>query len=346
MVIFLFSTKVLFQNHLTTDVFENSFQPVLQNMNLETKVNSAACSEKRKVYQHPKLSREVIATMDGIMKKLGPKIWQCKTCYKEFRTLRDSRRHAETHVEGQIHACGVCDRKFSSSSNLQGHRSKYQHNSDLKPYPKQDTFCYGCNKIFATISCLKEHKEAVHDCLRFPCDCCQHMASSRQNLRGHKLKKHPNEKTSSQLHPIKMTMEENKKINKINKERNFIQINYKKANWAQDPVPMDLEYSTEAMPGDRFEIKKCSVTLEEPEDIQNALREQVKLVKKLKARGLALRKLKIGDICYICGKKGSFNGIYIHRIIFHFLRGNNCRICESRNMSASNFKIHMTKHRP
>ena len=58
----------------------------------------------------------------------------------------------------------------------------------------------------------------------------------------------------------------------------------------------DLECSTEAMPGDRFEVKKFSLILGEPEGIQNALREQVKLVNKLKARGLALRKSKTGDI--------------------------------------------------
>ena len=228
----------------TAELFDNSIQPVIQDMNLKTKVSSATCREKRKVYQHPKLSKEVIATIDGIIKQLGPKIWQCKTCYKEFKTLRESRRHAETHVEGLIHACGVCDHKFSSSSKLKKHRSYYQHYSDLtwkhqKHFPKPDTICYVCNKTFATCSSLKEHKEAVHDRLRFPCDCCQHTASSRRNLRGHKLKKHPNEKMASQLHPFRITLEEIKKFKIRYNERN-----YNNASWlrgVQDPVPMDLE---------------------------------------------------------------------------------------------------------
>ena len=365
-----------------SDLFENSIQPVLQDMNLQTKVNSATCIEKSNVYKHPKLSREVIATIDGTIKHLGPKIWQCKTCFKEFKALSESRRHAETHLEGQIHACGVCDRKFSSSSSLKGHRSYHQHYSDLKLKRKQDTTCLGCNKIFATCFSLKEHKEAVHDRLKFPCDCCQHMASSRRNLQGHKLKKHPKEKTSSQLHPIKMTIEENKKIkirydlrshklkmhpkkktssqvhpikmtfeeNKKIKirynERNLIERNYNKASWLQWVQDPDREFSTEAMCADRFEVKKCSVALGEPEDIQNALREQVKLVNKLKVRGLALKKSNTGDICYICGKKGSRQGIYRHKEIFHFMRGINCRICERRNMCTMNFKSHMMKHHP
>ena len=108
----------------------------------------------------------------------------------------------------------------------------------------------------------------------------------------------------------------------------------------------DLQCSTEAMSGGRFEVKKCGVSLGEPEGIQNALREQVKLVNKLKARGLALRKSKTWDIFYICGKKGSSNGIYYDKEMFHFMRGKNCRICERRNMCTTNFKIHMTKHHP
>ena len=45
--------------------------------------------------------------------------------------------------------------------------------------------CDVCFKVFTTSSSVQEHKLAVHEKIKFPCDMCKWEASSRRNLRGH-----------------------------------------------------------------------------------------------------------------------------------------------------------------
>ena len=232
----------------------------------------------------------------------------------------------------------------------QSYCSKYQQNSNstfrnVQSLLPREKICYLCSKTFTANSSLKEHKQAVHDLLRFPCHCCKHMASSRRNLRGHKAKKHPNEKMSYLLHPVKMALEEAKQYNtrkhlkmkRIRKQR--------KTSWVHDPVPMDLECSSEALPVNRLESKKCCVSLRKSEDVNNLLEKQVEIVNTLRKKGLELRMSKTGDICDICGKTLlTRQGVYIHKQIIHFMEGKDCTICERKNMCKSNYMIHMMKH--
>ena len=64
-------------------------------------------------------------------------------------------------------------------------------------YPKADErkrshSCDVCLKEFTTLWSAQEHRDAVHDNIRYLCDLCEHSASSKRNLRGHIGKKHQN----------------------------------------------------------------------------------------------------------------------------------------------------------
>ena len=69
------------------------------------------------------------------------------------------------------------------------------------------TVCDVCNKIFTTNWGMIEHKTSVHDGIRFPCAHCEHIASSKRNLRGHINKKHPEKELPATYNTIKLTDE-------------------------------------------------------------------------------------------------------------------------------------------
>ena len=115
----------------------------------------------------------------------------------------------------------------------------------------------------------------------------------------------------------------------------------------QDSVPMDQDCSNEVISGDKFEIKKCYVVLENSEEVQKAIEDQVKIVKNLRMRGLVLRNIGSGDICDICGKKTkTTGGVYSHKKIYHYMEGLMCNICGRRNMQYGNYRTHMKTHNP
>ena len=117
--------------------------------------------------------------------------------------------------------------------------------------------------------------------------------------------------------------------------------------WVQDPVPLDHNGSTEAISGEKFEIKKCYVAIGNSETVQEAIEDQVKIVSNLRMKGIQIRNIGSGDICDICGKKTkSTGGVYSHKKIFHYMEGFMCDICGRRNMQQGNYKAHMKKHHP
>ena len=50
--------------------------------------------------------------------------------------------------------------------------------------------CNICFKVFTASGSVGEHKLAVHERVKFPCDLCKYSASSKRNLRGHMTRKH------------------------------------------------------------------------------------------------------------------------------------------------------------
>jgi hypothetical protein len=65
------------------------------------------------------------------------------------------------------------------------------------------TPCDICAKVFTTKWSMQEHRDSVHEGIRFLCDHCDHIASSKRNLRGHMGKKHPDHPLPAQYTSIK-----------------------------------------------------------------------------------------------------------------------------------------------
>ena len=58
--------------------------------------------------------------LDKMIEKNGG-LWECKVCGKTARNKGDTKKHAETHIEGILHACQICSKLFSTRDSLQVH---------------------------------------------------------------------------------------------------------------------------------------------------------------------------------------------------------------------------------
>lgn len=61
---------------------------------------------------------------------------------------------------------------------------------EVEASPTDTTTCATCGKVFTTRFGLREHAMAVHEGVRYLCDHCDHVASSKRNLRGHMGRRH------------------------------------------------------------------------------------------------------------------------------------------------------------
>ena len=107
--------------------------------------------------------------------------------------------------------CDFCPKTFARKADLERHTKKYHPvmtevaipgENGVESYESYDyghynnlnlnaTPCDICAKVFTTKWSMQEHRDSVHEGIRFLCDHCDHIASSKRNLRGHMGKKHP-----------------------------------------------------------------------------------------------------------------------------------------------------------
>merc|ERR1712129_61636 len=101
-------------------------------------------------------------------------------------------------------------KKIHSTGNDFLDESLTKTTSEAEPWNKVDsnTVCSICNKKFSASYSLDEHKKAVHEGIRFPCDFCDHISSSKRNLRGHMRGKHPAEELPVTYRMKKLSEEE------------------------------------------------------------------------------------------------------------------------------------------
>ena len=89
-----------------------------------------------------------------------------------------------------------CPKSFSWVAELDEHVEKYQHPNNatnlelIKEAPWNlvgitEKTCNICFKEFTTIHSLKTHIDSVHENIKLLCDHCDHIFSSKRNLRGH-----------------------------------------------------------------------------------------------------------------------------------------------------------------
>ena len=100
------------------------------------------------------------------------------------------------------HECEFCPKSFARRNDAERHVKKYhtvggegvENGTDKDPIDFGNlnaTVCDVCQKVFTTKWSMQEHRDSVHEGIRFLCDHCDHIASSKRNLRGHMGKKHP-----------------------------------------------------------------------------------------------------------------------------------------------------------
>ena len=77
-------------------------------------------------------------------------IWKCKICGKTATLKGNLKKHMETHVEGKIHSCNICQKDFSTKIGLMNHTSSIHS----KLY-----FCRVCEKSDMNKKYLQYHKK-------------------------------------------------------------------------------------------------------------------------------------------------------------------------------------------
>ena len=147
-------------------------------------------------------------------------VWTCPECFEEIKHKKNVKRHKsicnkprnpKPSVEIK---CDVCDKLFSSKSNLTKHSFKIhgiskskllpcgfdncQFMSDSKPEIKKHItlnhsgkpklMCTVCKAVYHSSSGLQNHTLTVH---RVPCSNCLETFSNQKKLRIHMLKTHP-----------------------------------------------------------------------------------------------------------------------------------------------------------
>ena len=120
-------------------------------------------------------------------------------------------RQTEVETNHRQFECEYCPQSFSRGIELDGHVEKYHHIksvTNLEPIKDEldqgpwnivdmtEKTCNICFKKFTTTHSLKEHKDSLHEHIKFMCGHCDHISSSKRNLRGHMGKRHPDLPTS------------------------------------------------------------------------------------------------------------------------------------------------------
>nr|XP_008200277.1 PREDICTED: zinc finger protein 774 isoform X1 [Tribolium castaneum]XP_015833171.1 PREDICTED: zinc finger protein 774 isoform X1 [Tribolium castaneum]XP_015833172.1 PREDICTED: zinc finger protein 774 isoform X1 [Tribolium castaneum] len=113
------------------------------------------------------------------------KIWQCKTCFKEFGHQYTLMRHLPTHTDERKFQCNTCGKAFRQMSTLSQHRAIHSHE---RPY-----VCEICQKTFNRVSTLISHRKTHTGIKPHQCHLCNKAFHQKGNLRNH-IFTHTNER--------------------------------------------------------------------------------------------------------------------------------------------------------
>ncbi|KAK2586030.1 hypothetical protein KPH14_010597 [Odynerus spinipes] len=167
------------------------------HMRLHTKKNVHLCKLCNKVFTYPSYLEEHMKThnkeYNDSKKILQLGGFQCHTCKKRFRLIKNLKAHEKLHTgkdlvrSVKVHKCEYCNKCFTQKGNLVEH---LRIHTKVKPFE-----CKLCGKRFSQSSHLKNH-EASHVSLRqHQCRLC----GKRFKLANH-LKRHLNLHTGSKTY--------------------------------------------------------------------------------------------------------------------------------------------------
>ncbi|XP_058818989.1 zinc finger protein 431-like [Topomyia yanbarensis] len=133
--------------------------------------------------------------------------FECKICYRKYKSARDLRGHQRFVYYDKIHTCDTCGKGFSQESSLSVHMArhkkeakfpcpicgkKYKHEIIVRncitrhERPKEHK-CKICNVIFPAASNLYSHMVSHSADRRYKCDVCGQMFKRSFHLRKHKI---------------------------------------------------------------------------------------------------------------------------------------------------------------
>ena len=92
------------------DVFPSQAKPIISKLTEDGKVK-VNLKERNQALEN---------TIDSMLKPEGS-LWACSACGKTGAIKWVLRNHIETHIEGFVHMCPHCEKKFRTSNALQFH---------------------------------------------------------------------------------------------------------------------------------------------------------------------------------------------------------------------------------
>ncbi|XP_071140696.1 uncharacterized protein [Mytilus edulis] len=146
---------------LPIDSFPNSMNPTMPynpNLNLQpSKVGPVRRNSGSKSRSASKNS-EITSKQKDVVE-----IYQCKTCSRKFSQVGNFHNHMKTH-ESKVCSCGICEKEFSDSYELQRHM-RNTHTGSM-PYK-----CEQCDREFSQYNNLRRHLR-VHNGKNYKCHLC------------------------------------------------------------------------------------------------------------------------------------------------------------------------------
>ena len=123
------------------------------------------------------------------VKEEQPKLFRCKTCFKEFRYLARYKAHVHNKHEklaSALHLCDKCPKAYIHGRSLAKHQAKSHGEFE----------CDECDVISMSQADESKHRKKHHQ-ENFKCKSCEDIFDAREKLRQHTKCKHRGKKYRS-----------------------------------------------------------------------------------------------------------------------------------------------------
>lgn len=151
------------------------------HMRLHTKINVHSCKICDKIFSYPSYLQEHLKThkesSNSDMRIEENKTFECVSCKKKFRLLKNLKAHERLHTGKDLMRCEICDKTFSRNYNLKIHLRTHK---TTKPHK-----CEYCNKCFVQKGNLAEHIRIHTKIKPFECKICGKHFSQSSHLKNH-----------------------------------------------------------------------------------------------------------------------------------------------------------------
>ncbi|XP_058447204.1 zinc finger protein 271-like isoform X2 [Malaya genurostris] len=133
--------------------------------------------------------------------------FECKVCYRRYKSARDLRGHQRFVYYDRIHICDVCGKGFPQENSLTVHMARHKSEAEFpcpicgKKYKHKNIVrncvarherpkvhkCKICDVVFPAASNLYSHMISHSEDRRYKCDICEQMFKRSFHLRKHKI---------------------------------------------------------------------------------------------------------------------------------------------------------------